>query len=133
MSTQPINLAVRFALELVALFAVGQFGWSTFGGLWQWVAVAGLPIGFAAIWGIFAVPGDTSRSGNAPIPVSGRLRLLLELALFAAAVAAMAAVGDQMLAGAVGAVVVVHYAVSWDRIQWLWHGRPDPPTHDARA
>ena len=47
-----------------------------------WLAGLGLPAIAAAAWVTFAVPGDPSRSGRAPVPVPGWVRLLLELAVF---------------------------------------------------
>jgi len=41
-----------------------------------------LPIFAAAIWGIFAVPDDPSRSGNAPVIAPGLVRIVIELAFF---------------------------------------------------
>jgi len=68
MSLHPISLALRFLLELAALIALGLWGAHQAG-----IALAlALPATAAALWGIFAVPGDPSRSGKAPVPVSGR-------------------------------------------------------------
>ncbi|MBN2245139.1 MAG: DUF2568 domain-containing protein, partial [Candidatus Aminicenantes bacterium] len=38
-----------------------------------------------ALWGTFRVPGDSSSSGKAPIPIPGFLRLFLELVIFSLA------------------------------------------------
>lgn len=119
MGSHPLNLALRFGLELAALTSVGVFGWSRFEGPLRWVAVIGLPLVFATLWGVFAVPDDPSRSGAAPVPVPGAVRLALELALFGGAALALHTAGHARLAVVLGAVVLVHYAVSWDRIGWL--------------
>ena len=73
----------------------------------------------AALWGVFAVPDDPSRSGAAPVPVPGLVRLALELALFAASGVALHLANHPRLAVALGVAVLAHYAASWDRIQWL--------------
>lgn len=83
-----------------------------------WVIAIGIPLVAAVAWGTFNVPGDRSRSGEAPVPVSGRVRLGLELVFFATAVALFWAV-DSMLAVVLGSLVVIHYGLSLDRIRWL--------------
>ena len=69
MGSQPLNLALRFLLELVAWGAVGLWGWSVTDGALRYLLAMGLPLLVMALWGIFAVPGDRSRSGRAPVPV----------------------------------------------------------------
>lgn len=120
MAQNPLNLAVRFLLELVALVAIGFWGWSWGNGALRYLLAIGGPLLAAVVWGVFAVPGDRSRSGEAPVPVPGWVRLLLELALFAFATWGLYDAGATLLAWILGGVVVVHYAVSYDRILWLW-------------
>ncbi len=59
----PLNLAVRFALELAALAALAAWGWSLTDSWWRWATAAGLVLIAAFVWGTFAVPGDPSRGG----------------------------------------------------------------------
>jgi hypothetical protein len=73
----------------------------------------------AALWGTFAVRDDPSRSGWAPVPTPGVLRLLLELGSFAAAAIALVASQRVTLGLVLAAVTLVHYAASYDRILWL--------------
>ena len=119
MGSHPINLAVRFLLEVVALLAMAYWGWTQHEGLFRFVWAIGLPVVSAVIWGSFAVPDDPSRSGKAPVPVPGIVRLLLELAFFALATWALVASGLQWAGALFGVVVVVHYLLSYDRIAWL--------------
>lgn len=65
------------------------------------------------------MPEDPSRSGAAPIPVPGVIRLPLELAFFGFAGWSLYASGAQTLGLILGAAVLVHYALSYDRIKWL--------------
>ena len=119
MGSHPINLAVRFSLEMVALFAMGYWGWTQHEGIVRWLWAIGLPLIVAVAWGTFAVPDDPSRSGNAPIPVPGLVRLLLEMAFFAVAVIAFIA-SQRVNAGVTLAVItIIHYVISYDRILWL--------------
>ena len=71
MDVNNINLAVRFFLEISGLLTLGMWGWEKGDGTLKFVFALAIPIFFAAIWGIFAVPDDPSRSGNAHIIVSG--------------------------------------------------------------
>jgi hypothetical protein len=119
MGSNPANLALRFILELAALFALGYWGWTQYAGIWRFVWSIGL-VGLAAIvWGTFAVPDDPSRSGNAPVPVPGFLRLIIEMVIFAAGVWAFYAAGLPLIALVFGILTLIHYAISYDRLIWL--------------
>jgi hypothetical protein len=119
MSSNPINLAVRFLLELSALLAIGFWGWRQGEGLFRFVLAIGLPLIAAVLWGTFAVPDDRSRSGKAPVPVPGVVRLVLELAFFAFATWALYNAGATQLSWLLGGVTLVHYVLSYDRLWWL--------------
>lgn len=119
MGSNPINLAVRFLLELSALAALGAWGWRQGGGWLRFLLALGIPLAASVIWGTFAVPGDPSRSGSAPVPVPGILRLAIELAFFAFAAWALRDLGQERLSWVMGIVVVLHYLASYDRILWL--------------
>jgi len=121
MASNPLNLALRFLLEIAALVAIGYWGFSQHTGIWRFVIGIGGPLIAAALWGIFAVPDDASRSGEAPIPIPGVLRLVLELSLFAFAVWALYDTGSTLLAAILAGITLVHYALSHDRIAWLIH------------
>ncbi len=119
MGSHPINLALRFLLEMIGLVALGVWGWGQGEGLFRFVLGLGLPVLAAVLWGTFAVPEDPSRSGKAPVQVSGVVRLLLEFGFFAAATAALFFVGGPLVALIFGLIVLLHYAISYDRILWL--------------
>ena len=44
MSENPVNLALRFLLELAALAALGQWGWVAHDGAARWVWTVGLVV-----------------------------------------------------------------------------------------
>ena len=119
MGCNPINLAVRFALEMAALVALGRWGWTRGEGFLRFVLALGIPVLAALLWGTFAVPGDPSRSGEARVPVPGVVRLLLELAVFGAATWSFFATGATTWGWVYGIVALVHYVVSYDRVVWL--------------
>jgi len=119
MAYHPLNLAVRFVMEIAALVALGYWGFVQHTGVWQFVLALGLPLLAAITWGTFAVPGDPSRSGKAPVPVPGVVRLLLELAFFGLAAWALGDAGKPILALVLAGVTFAHYVLSYDRVAWL--------------
>jgi hypothetical protein len=119
MSYHPINLAVRFLLELAGLAALGYWGWRQGSGLTGYALTVALPLIAAVLWGVFNVPGDPSRSGGAPVAVPGMVRLILELTFFTAAVIALYHAGAVRSSWILGIVAVTHYVLSYDRILWL--------------
>ena len=82
MGSHPINLASPFLLEIAALLIFGLWGWGQSEGVLRFIFALGVPLLAAVLWGTFAVPDDPSRSGKAPIPIPGAIRLVLELAFF---------------------------------------------------
>ena len=119
MGYHPINLGFRFLLELGGFAAFVIWGHGLIDGFWGWALGVGAGVAAFAVWGVFNVPGDESRSGEAPVPVPGWARLGIELAYFGLAVWALEAAGRGSWAFGFGTLVVLHYAISWDRIGWL--------------
>lgn len=123
MSGNPVNLFIRFFLEVAAIvtFAIWGYGLSD-----QWtrfLLVILFPLLFAGIWGVFAVPDDPSRSGKTVIATPGMIRLALELILFASATWMLIGLGKPLLGWIFGGFVMVHYVISYDRIAWLLRQR----------
>ena len=118
MGSHPANLALRFLLELAALVGVGFLGYLLSFGWPRFLLAAALPIAAAAIWGTFAVPDDPSRSGSAPVPVAGWVRLLIEATVLGLGIAGLAT-ASRTVALVVMASVIGHYLLSLDRIRWL--------------
>ncbi len=116
MSSHPLNLALRFLLELAALAAMAYWGWTTQEGAWRVVLAVGIPLVAAALWGTFRVPGDPAK---APVAVPGLARLLLEFAFFGAAAGLLIAANQPTTAQVLAVVVILHYIASYDRIRWL--------------
>ncbi|HEX4448679.1 MAG TPA: YrdB family protein, partial [Polyangiaceae bacterium] len=127
----PWLLHIRFGLEVGALIALGAGARHLVGhgppGWVAWVAAVAVPLGVAALWGTFAVPRDPSRSGKAPVPVSGALRIALEMAVFFGAAASLASLHwwdwfDAFMAG-----FVVHHIGTRERILWVLRQSPARP------
>jgi hypothetical protein len=113
------NLALRFGLELAAITGLAMAAWKLSSGNFRWVAVIAVPIVAVAIWGIFNVLDDPSRSGEAPVEVSGWIRLAIELAILGGGAAAFAIAQRPTIAITVAVLIVIQYATSWSRIEWL--------------
>lgn len=115
---QAWNLALRFVLELGALAGLAVGGWSL-GGLQGVVATVLAPLVALAFWGAFNVPGDPSRSGRAPVPVPGPLRLVIELGILAGGYLGWAFAGMPAISLILAALAVGHYVAGWRRLAWL--------------
>lgn len=120
MGSHPLNLFLRFILEITALFAVGYWGWSQHPDWLKFSLTIGSPIMLALIWGIFAVPNDPSRSGKTVIVTPGWIRLVIEISIFGLATLAFFDVGNQYIALIYLLIVILHYGFSIDRIKWLF-------------
>ena len=119
MGSNPINLAVRFILELAGMVALGWWGWNQGEGILRFLLALGIPFLAAVLWGTFAVPDDPSRSGEARVPVPGIVRLMLELAFVGLATWSLFATGLTTLGWIYGIAVLIHYVISYDRVMWL--------------
>lgn len=115
MSHHPVNLALRFFLELAAIAAMAYGSWTASEGILRVLLAVGVPMVAAAAWGTFRVPDDP---GKPPVQVPGWVRLLLEVVFFGTAVVLLSAEQSTM-ALLFGVVVALHYLVSYDRIIWL--------------
>jgi len=121
MNKNPINLAVRFLLELVILAAFGMWGWHSFIGWGQYAAALLLPAIAAILWGVFRIPNDP---GAAPVKTPGLIRLLMELGLFALTAWILFTLKHITLSYIIASIVIVHYAVSYDRTWAMLRNKP---------
>lgn len=119
MISSPMNLALRFLLEIAALAAIAYWGWHQASGALRYLLAVGMSFLAALVWGTFRVPGDASASGKAPVAIPGLVRLVVELALFGFAVWGLLSEGANTAGWTLGGVVLLHYLVSYDRILWL--------------
>ena len=113
------TLGLRLLLELGLFAGIVAAANMNYDGMVVWVAsIVGIGL-TAAIWGVFAVPNDPSRSGKTVVVTPGIVRLAIELGL-SAIVTGWLVMGEGFIPAAVlGGVTLVHYA-SWPaRIGWL--------------
>lgn len=113
------NLALRFTLEVAGVIGLGLWGWQSSDGWLRYLLAFGVPAAAMTAWATFNVRHDPSRSGQAPVPVPGVIRLLLELAVLGFGTYAAARVWSIWAGLAFGALVVFQYATSWKRVAWL--------------
>ena len=118
MSQNPLNLALRFVLEIIALIALGAWARTQYPGAMGNVLMILVPLWAAVLWGVFNVKGDPSRSGKAPVQVPGLIRLLLELSIFGSATWGLFTLSPAY-GWIFGSVALLHYLLSYDRVIWL--------------
>ncbi|HET8777384.1 MAG TPA: YrdB family protein [Candidatus Limnocylindria bacterium] len=116
MSATPAVLGLHFLLELVALFAVGYWGWTAHDGAQRWLWAIALPLLLATAWAVFRVPND---GGDPIVVVPGPLRLLIEWGVMGIAIALLWASGQTAWAVGLLALVVLDYALQYDRVARL--------------
>lgn len=116
------NLALRFVLELAAWTGFAWGGWQ----LGSWPLGLGLLVLSIAAWGTFAVPGDPSRGGNAPVPVSGPARFAIEVVVLGGGCVMFWLGGAQLIAIVLVVLNAIHLVFATDRIRWLLGRRRTP-------
>jgi hypothetical protein len=121
MNTNPINLAVRFLLELIMLFVLCLWGWRLGMGWVCWVYAILFPVVAATLWGVFRIQNDPK---PAPVETPGVIRLLLELGLFTLTVFGLHDMGYTTAGWIIAAIVVIHYLVSYDRTGTMLRNKP---------
>jgi len=100
------NDGLRFLLELSALAALVYWGIEEFGGIVQWVIGLGAPLVVAVVWGTFMSP-------KASRPTVDPVRLLIEMAVFGAGVAALFAAGATAVAVVFAVLTVAHLLLTF--------------------
>jgi hypothetical protein len=121
MNTNPINLAVRFALEIAMLIALACWGWHLSDNWIKYILAIALPVIAATLWGVFRIQNDPK---PAPVEIPGILRLLLEFALFGAAVWVLYDMGYVWMGSIMAVIVIIHYLVSYDRTWVMLQNKP---------
>jgi hypothetical protein len=116
MSSNPINLTVRFLLELSALASMSIWGWHKGEGILRFVLAIVIPLIAATIWGTFRVPNDPK---NAPVAIPGLLRLAYEVVFFGFATWALFDLNFIGFGWIILIILILHYLLSYDRVIWL--------------
>jgi Protein of unknown function (DUF2568) len=95
-----VTLTARFLCELAMLAALAYWGFGAGDGPGAWLLGIGAPVLAAAVWGSLVAP-------KARWPVPGPVRVAIELVLFGAAAAALAAAGQPVAGLVLGVAGVV--------------------------
>jgi len=119
MGSNPINLALRFLLELCAIYSTGLWGWKSQESWIKYLLAFGIPLVAIILWGTFAVPNDPSRSEEAPVVTPGIVRLFLEFSIFGFAVWTLYDSEYTNIALLLGGTILIHYLISYNRVLWL--------------
>jgi len=102
---KPINLAIRFLLELCALAALGYAGYHAPLPEWGKIALAiAAPLGLAVLWGLFA-------AHKAKQLLPRFWKALLGVVLLEAAAGSLALVGQVELAVTFAAIIAANSAL----------------------
>jgi hypothetical protein len=101
-----VNLGLSFLLELCALAALAYWGFQVGSGPIMVVVLGiGAPLLMALVWGRFAAPASRTRLRMPAL-------LILKLAIFALAAAALAVAGQPVLAALFAMVVVINLVLA---------------------
>lgn len=119
MSSNPYNLVLRLLIEVYGYIVFGFTGFFITESLLRWPLAIALPVLAGAIWGVFYFPGDPAGIGKALLRISGIQRLLLELVFFALVVSLSFLYVNNVISFIYLYLVIVHNALSYDRIGLL--------------
>jgi hypothetical protein len=116
MHNHPLNLLLRFLLEIVLVGIYAYWSWHSFEGFQKYLFSLLIPVAGMLLWGIFKVPGDP---GKAIVAIPGWVRILLEIFLFIAGYWMLRNLHLYKAANLFASISILHYLISWERIRWL--------------
>jgi hypothetical protein len=118
MGRNKFNVTLHFLLEVIALIAIGYWGWAQHQGVLRYALAVSLPVIVAVLWATFRVASEAD-SRPPVVAVPGWVRLLLELISFGFALWGLYKAGAVQVAWGLGLIVIIHYVISYDRVWWL--------------
>ena len=121
MNTNPLNLGLRFLLEIVMLISLVCWGLHLTDSWIKYVLAILMPLIAATLWGVFRIPNDPK---PAPVETPGIIRLLLEWFLFSVGSWGLYYSGYKNLSFIMVAVVAIHYLISYDRTWAMLRNKP---------
>lgn len=119
-----IGDTLQFIMELASLLGIGLIGWhlGNKGILGAILAIAFILL-TGAIWGRFRTPGFVPTGREPAQPVSGPVRIALELAVYVIGIFGIWWSGREVTAYIVIAVMALTLAISYKRLLALWFTR----------
>lgn len=116
MNNHPLNLGLRFLLEIALILVFAYWSWNRFDGILRYLLSIVIPAAGMIIWGVFRVDGDP---GKALIAIPGWARLCIEAGLFITAFLMLRSLDLKKWSLLFIGITLIHYAASYDRIKWL--------------
>lgn len=116
--------AFQFAMELASLLGIGLIGWhlGNKGILGAILAVVFIML-TGTVWGRFRTPGFVPTGREPANPVSGPIRIAIEIGVYLLGIFGLWWSGREETAWIVAAIMVITLAVSYKRLLGLWFTR----------
>lgn len=114
----------QFVMELASLLGIGLIGWHLGGrGVLGAILAVAFILATGWLWGRFRTPGFVPTGREPTQPVSGPIRIALELAVYALGIFGIWWSGRESTAYIVIAIAIVTILVSYKRYVALWGTR----------
>ncbi|MCA9832958.1 MAG: YrdB family protein [Thermomicrobiales bacterium] len=111
----------QFVMEFASLIGIGLIGWHLPGkGVFGAILAVAMILAIGFVWGRFRTPGFVPTGREPDVPVSGKIRIALELGVYALGLFGIWWSGREQTAMIVAGVAVVTIAFSWRRYAALW-------------
>ncbi|MCO5215661.1 MAG: YrdB family protein [Thermomicrobiales bacterium] len=114
----------QFVMELASLIGIGLIGWHLPGkGVFGAILAVTMIMLTGTIWGRYRTPGFVPTGREPTHPVSGPVRIALELIVYAVGIVGIWWSGREQTALGVIVIMVLTLAFSWKRYLALWNTR----------
>lgn len=120
-------------MELASLLGIGLIGWHLPGkGVFGAILAIAMILAVGWVWGRFRTPGFVPTGREPDVPVAGKVRIALELGVYALGLVGIWWSGREQTALIVLAIALVTIAFSWRRYAALWGASAEASALDIR-